>query len=365
MQLLSTIVKVHKRRRLTKHLSGNIFKRLSKLVLLLGCLIAINTSAMMIFEKLSLGDAIWLSLTTLTTVGYGDYSANTFMGRSVTVVTMYIFSITLLSLIIAETVDWKLLATNKKIRGLWEFADMAEHIQIINTPNNDTEKYLQRLITEIKTTPALANMPIQLLTRKYPDGLPNTLTALKVVHRTGIAEDGVIIQRINLEHAKHIIILARDAHNSLSDSLSFDLLSRVTAINPSANIIVEAVLDDNRQRFLSLGATAVIRPIRAYPEMLARALSHPGTERVLEDLFDAHGDSLHKIDGKFNNLSWSEVINACIQAQIGTPLGYFEQGQLIMQPNFDELCTGEALVVLIKKGNEINANKLQQKLDAA
>ncbi len=360
MLFLLTLLKTHRRRRLTKHLSGNIFKRIFRLVLLLIFFIAINTAAMMVFEQITLGDAIWLSFTTLTTVGYGDYSASTFAGRTVTIITMYVFSISLLSLIIAETIDWKLLATSKKIKGLWEFADMANHIQIINTPNNDTERYLQRLITEIKATPALADMPIQLLTRKYPKGLPDSLSSLKVIHRTGMAEDGVIINHINLEKAKHIIILARDAYNSLSDSLTFDLLSRIVEINPNTNIIVEAVLDDNRQRFLALGAKAVIRPIRAYPGMVARALSHPGTERVLEDLFEAHGDSLHKIACTFKNASWGSLVTACIQQAVGTPLGYFDQGRIIMQPNFDQLCTGEALILLVKEGKVINIDSLQQ-----
>ncbi|WP_394202378.1 ion channel [Marinagarivorans algicola] len=362
MLLISRFLQVHRRRRLTKHLSGNIFKRISKLVLLLACFIAINTAVMVFVEEISLGNAIWLSFTTLTTVGYGDYSASTFTGRTVTIITMYIFSISLLSLIIAETIDWKLLATSKKIKGLWEFADMANHIQIINTPNSDTERYLQRLITEIKATPALADLPVQLLTRKYPKGLPDSLSALKVIHRTGMAEDGVIINHINLEKAKHIIILARDAYNSLSDSLTFDLLSRVVEINPNTNIIVEAVLDDNRQRFLALGASAVIRPIRAYPGMVARALSHPGTERVLEDLFEAHGDSLHKAIYTFKDITWGDLVTTCIKQHIGTPLGYFDQGHIIMQPHFDQLCTGEALILLVKEGKTINLDSLQSAL---
>ena len=36
---------------------------------------------MVLFEDLSFPDAVWLSITTITTVGYGDFSAATFMGR--------------------------------------------------------------------------------------------------------------------------------------------------------------------------------------------------------------------------------------------------------------------------------------------
>lgn len=363
MLVIANIVRAYKRRRLTKHLSGSIFKRISRLILLLAGLVAINSWAMIYFEKFSPGDAVWLSLTTLTTVGYGDFSASTGPGRFVTVVTMYGFAISLLSILVAELIDWKMLSSNKKRKGYWEFK-MADHIQIINTPNVDTERYLQRLIKEIQATPALSETPIQLLTRKYPEGLPESLTALKLLHRTGSSEDGSTLNNIGLHNARHIVILARDSYDSLSDSLTFDILSRVTQINQNANIVVEAILDENRQRFLSMGASAVLRPIRAYPEMIARALSHPGTERVLEDLFDSNGDSLHKLPCKFSNRTWAEIVTTCIQKRIGTPLGYFVKGEVIMQPSFDEMCSGDALAVLVKKENGIDCSDLENSLAA-
>ena len=48
-------------------------KILSLLNLLLA-LISLNVIAMMVFEDLSLVDSIWLTMTTITTVGYGERS---------------------------------------------------------------------------------------------------------------------------------------------------------------------------------------------------------------------------------------------------------------------------------------------------
>lgn len=357
---LSSSYRIHRKRHLTKHLSGNVLRRVAKLLFILVVLILINSTAMVVFEKMSLGDAAWLSFTTLTTVGYGDFSPATLPGRLVTILTMYGFAITMLSLVAAEVIEWRLGKTEKKRKGLWEWKDMSDHIQIINTPNVDTERFLYRLVKEIQSTRELSDLPVQLLTRKYPDGLPDSLTALKLLHRTGAAEDGVALSQINLPHAKYIVILARDSGDSLSDSVTFDTLSRVVQLNPNAVIVAEAVLDENRQRFMDVGAKAVLRPMRAYPEMIARALSHPGTERVLEEFFNADGDSIHRVPCHFEHVTWGQVIMKCIECGVGTPLAYFRGNDLFSQPTFDTECTGDALAVLINEDNRVDLSCLKE-----
>ena len=363
MSFLAVALRMNRKRRLTKHLSSNILKRIIQLLLLLLLMVVINSAAMILLEEMSLGDAVWLSFTTLTTVGYGDFSPSTAAGRFVTVATMYVFAITLLSLLAAEVIEWRMSTTEKKRCGVWKFKDMSEHIQIINTPNTDTERFLQRLVSEIQRTPEFEDNPIQLLTRKFPKGLPASLTGLKLLHRTGAAEDGVVINEINLEQAEHIIVIARDANDSLSDSITFDILSRIKQINPNANIVAEAVVDENRQRFLDLGADSVVRPIRAYPEMIVRALSNPGTERVLENLFESHGDSIRRVPCKLDNVRWSDVVTTCMQLKIGTALAYFDGENIVTQPDFDDLCSGCALAVLIKDDVEVGTSGLQSAID--
>lgn len=347
-----------RKKQLTQHISTNILRRISVLIGMLFGLVLINTLGMLFFEKMALGDALWLSFTTVTTVGYGDFSPSTLGGRVVTIISMYAFSISLLSMIAAEIIEGRIMTTEKKRKGLWEWKGMQNHIQIINTPNEDTERYLNRLITQIQQTPSLGSSQVQLLTRKYPEGLPATLSELKILHRTGTAEEGNILHSLNLEDANHIIILARDANSSLSDSVTFDILCRVIAINPKANIVVEAVLDDNRERFLSNGASAVLRPIRAYPEMIVRAMAHPGTEQVLENLFHIKGDSLHRITCEFANKKWKEILLICLEDDIGTALGYVKNNEIFINPKSAKICDGDALLILGKEDASISPKAL-------
>ncbi|WP_395373844.1 ion channel [Marinicella sp. W31] len=355
-------LRANKKRNLTKHLSSNIFRRVAKLLVGLSVLIIIHTVAMISFEKMNFKDALWLSFTTLTTVGYGDYSPSSWPGRISTILSMYLAAIWILSQLVSEIVDWKMVKSERKRKGLWEWKKMHDHIQIINTPNVDTERYLVRLISEIQKTPGLEELPVQLLTRKYPDGLPDSLSRLKVLHRTGRAEDMEIIHSIGLEKAKYIIILARDNTDSLSDSITFDILDQVSQINPDATVVAEAVIDANKNRFISKGAASAIRPVRAYPELIVRAMSNPGTERVLENLFQVEGDSFYKLPIKFSGIKWSDIVMQCLKMNIGTPLAFYQENELHTHPCHDEICNGDSIVAVVKENTHIDLEALQKAL---
>src|SRR3954453_17497524 len=60
-------------------------------------LIGLHVVAMMAFEGLSLGDAIWLTFTTITTTGYGDFSAKTRAGRASTIALIHLSGISMLT----------------------------------------------------------------------------------------------------------------------------------------------------------------------------------------------------------------------------------------------------------------------------
>lgn len=71
--------------------------KLARLLAILFLVIFIHTVAIHYFEGLSLSDSAWLSFTSITTVGYGDFSAKTVEGRVTTIILIYIVGIWLLA----------------------------------------------------------------------------------------------------------------------------------------------------------------------------------------------------------------------------------------------------------------------------
>ena len=342
----------------TKHYEKRFLIRLGKTAFLLAVLIMVHTAAMMYLENIPFGDALWLTVTTVTTVGYGDLSASTWQGRLVTTICLYLVAISLLAQLAGEFFDYRLLSRERKIRGQWRWEDMKDHILIINTPNENTEKYLSQLIEQIRKTPKLNELPIQILTRKFDQGLPDSITNMGVVHFGGVAENSENLQAVNVKLAKYILLITRDPYDPISDSLTFDILNRIKEIGTDAALVVEVAQDVNRQRMVTVGADIVIRPVRAYPELLVRAIVAPGTEEVLENLFTHDEDHMVRFDLPFKDKPWADIVCGFVTGGAGVPMAYVNDSGVHCNPLPNERCTGSGIISLVNEDQNITPEQV-------
>ncbi len=316
---------------------------------------------MMGFESLSLGDSIWLTLTTATTVGYGDLSATTAQGRIATIILLYIGGIYILSKVVGDYFDYRLEIRDRKIKGHWKW-DMNNHIVILNTPSNSGVRYLQRLIKQFRLTPQYEETPIYILTRDFPNGLPNFLIELEnVVHYTGDSSNPDCLLDVDVDKAQDIIVLSKNEHDEGSDSRTFDILHRLKELKTEANILAECVIDKNRQRLQCAGANVVIRPIRAYPEMIVRAFVTPGSEAIIENMFNSDGDEYRRYDVDIKNIPWCEVVSRLITHDAGIAVAYIDSHtqKMVYNPpanSSPDIC---ALITICKEDNRFSNNDVK------
>lgn len=339
-----------RRRRRTLLSTETSSERRSKimgLLLLLLALVSLNVAGMMYFEQLSVEDSIWLTVTTMTTVGYGDFSAETVGGRITTIVLLYVFGIFMLAQIAGEWIDLRADRRERKRRGLWKW-NMKNHILIINTPDVDGDRYLSLLVEQILGSRSLADHPIQIFSSSYADGLPDDLNQKGVVLHSGAPEGRGQLSAVNVEAAAYIVVLAVDSTDYRSDSITLDILDRLNQYDLSGYVIAECVQDENRDRLRKHGANAVIRPVRAYPELLVRALAAPGTETILEDLFKHEGVHSRRYNVSIPLQPWGQLAARLLLAGLGTPLGYVDrEGQIITNPPSNEEVDGDALFIMV------------------
>jgi len=342
---------------------SELYEQFTSTLLFFFIIVILHCAAMIIFEDLSLRDAIWLTLTSITTVGYGDLSAKTDLGRLSTIILIYVGGIALLAKLVAEYIDFRLEKRERKIKGLWEWKNMKDHILIINTPEHDTVRYIKRLIEQVKLTPSLAELPIKILSEDFPEGLPHEVRDLGVVHVHGRAEDGDYLERVNIKQASYIVLVARDYTNNISDSINFDILDRIEDFHCTAYILSEVVEDTNRKRFRTHGADSVVRPIRAYPEIITRALEAPGTEQILENLFTHKGDYPQRFEVVIRNMKWAQVASRIINAGLGTPLGYIDDNKKVhTNPTAEDQVNSDSIIVLVHDDKTVSDETIAKAL---
>lgn len=335
----------------SQKLDINMRSRLRRAFCWLLTLTALHTLAMVIFEGLGWEDSLWLTLTTMTTVGYGDFSAATPLGRAATVVLLYVAGITLLAQLASDYIDYRLKRKESMIKGRWRWK-MHDHVLIINSPNNNAGVYFERLVAQLRTTESLGDVPVQILTDAFPEGLPESLREMGVVHHHGEPADPQALETVTPAKARAIIILARDEYSRVSDSITLDVLMQLQGSCGDAQpyTVAECVHEGNRRRTELAGASTTLRPIRAYPEMLVRSLVAPGAEKILENLFTHHDDHAMRYPVALQNAVWADVACRLMTEGMGTLMAYVaEDGAINCHPAHDHRFSAKALILMVRE----------------
>lgn len=344
-------------------MGGLIRNRMKRLFAILSALLLAQVLIIWAVEDLSLSEAIWLTMTTLVTVGYGDYAPQTLVGRFSTIVVMFIASITLLTLIVSDYIEYRFYRRERILSGRWIYK-MNNHIIIINTPQHGGDQYFMRFASQIREIPGYEAIPIMILTRQFPMGLPSELSDVGVVHHHGAGFDAEALKAVHAASARHIIVIAADEADPFSDSLTFDIAHRLAELNLHHRTIVECVNDQNRGRFKSLGVRTILRPVRTYPEIMVRSVVAPGSEKVLEDLFNYEHDHPHRYELKLDDLSWADIVSALVRHDIGTALAYIDDDdEVICHPPTNEEVEGRGLIVLVKSSETPDVSVVEEALE--
>lgn len=317
------------------------------------------------FENLSIADAIWLTMTSATTVGYGDLSAQTTAGRIATIFLLYIGGIAILAQVAGLYFEHRQDIRNKMLKGEWGW-NMENHIVFLNCPDEVDEAYFYKAISGLRTSStSIAQLPIIIVSSRFKDGLSDRLRKLDVVHVSKPMSDNETLNSACVQMAHTLVVLSKDQLDPLSDSINFDLVDRLREMNVKGRIIVEAVKDENRARLIKAGADNVLRPIRAYPEMLTRSIIAPGSEQIIETLFNSYGEECLRYDVKVECL-WSEVIHKLTAEDLGIPVAFETlEGKIVNVPSSKEPVNTNAIYVIVNEGRHKTSEEIEVVLKAS
>ena len=123
-----------------------------------------NAASFWIFDGADAGlgfrDALWYSVISITTIGYGDYSASSTGARIGTLVFIVGLGLTTFTMVLGMVVDW---ATNLSLKGRLGMgrAIASDHILLVNFPSASRVK---SLIRELQTDPDYPSCEVVIVT---------------------------------------------------------------------------------------------------------------------------------------------------------------------------------------------------------
>ncbi|MGI9437347.1 MAG: potassium channel family protein [Geminicoccaceae bacterium] len=314
---------------------------------------ALHSWIMVEVEGLRVDEAIWLTLTTVVTVGYGDYAAETIWGRAATVILIYVGSIFVLFHIAADYFEYRTERKMAMLRGRWKW-QMKDHVLLLNSPSINRDRYILGLVEELHRTGQWRDCPVLILTRDYEEGLPEEFQEAGVVHYHGDATAPEDLEAVDADQASVIIVLAQNAADKRSDEITFNVLHRLQEHGVKSRIIAECVRRANRERLRQAGADCVMRPVRFYPEIVVRAIDSPGTEQILENLFMSENDECCSFEVEIESVRWSALASALMSQGLGTAIAYQDDSReephnVMCNPAPDTLVSTKWLYIIVKQ----------------
>jgi voltage-gated potassium channel len=232
-------------------------------------MLAVFTAFYHYAEGLSWLDAFYFTVITTRTIGFGDISPTTTVGKIGTILNALLPATVFLgaSLILLETL----------MRQLEEF--WRDHQMQQNTGHDIIVSDVERLESILKEYAATKEKFVVIAREKFED-LPGALQSL-LDHSNFLEGDATrdeVLGRAGVKKADTILIATGD------DSFNLYVLVSARSLNASLNKIVMINHAENASKFVAAGADSVLPAATIVGQMLSHASLHPCSFRFLLSL---------------------------------------------------------------------------------
>lgn len=205
-----------------------------------------NSISFYLFESganpdITLWDSIWYSVISVTTIGYGDFSAESLGARIGTAVFIVLIGLATFTTALGMAVDWVADLRHKERRGMGR-VNARDHLVMVNFPG---EARVRQIIREYRQDPDHKRIDVVLVDHNIEE-LPFDLPDVSFVRGWPLDED--TFRRANLEHARQVMVLSPSHEDPRSDSLVASIAFVIHKVNPDVRVIAECL--DSRHAVL-------------------------------------------------------------------------------------------------------------------
>ncbi len=323
---------------------------------------AVGTFGYVLIDNFTLMDAIYQTGITFTTVGFGEISPISDMGRIFTI-TLIIAGFAVFSLaigtMVAEINKGELVRILKERSMLYQIARLKNHFVICYHNEYTIEVSKQLLQNHIPFVVIDPSDEIEDLAKKhkYPyfiKGEPHTELAMLKAH---------------LSSAKGLITLSHHIADNIALIASVRLFEKEHEIPVAYNIITSAENMSDFEKLKKLGANTVVTPTKLTAQRISAMAAHPEMENLLEEFMYRSDTPLDMEEIEIPKYSWivlkklkeTHLRNIADVSVVGIRK---KEGKFIPMPKGDILVTSESKLLLIgtQKGILITKNLVKQRI---
>jgi voltage-gated potassium channel len=269
------------------------------------------------------GDALWWSMTTLSTVGYGDLYPVSLGGRIVAVVTM-VLGVGVIGTLAATVATAFIDVRDRGKRGLRSYS-MEGHLLVLGW-NDKAELAL----AEFRADERHANTPIVVVADLAES--PTQIPGVRFVR--GVAAQREALERASASSAAAAVVFANDVSDPRSDHESALTVLALRRVDPELRVSAELIDEDNREHLVAAGADAVIEGQLVASALLMRSVRDAGVVELVTDLLTSQEGSeirRQRVPQAFLGGSYGAYAGA-LGAESRPVLGLVRRGQVLVNP---------------------------------
>lgn len=321
---------------------------LMKIILITFLVIALGSIGLFISENGkndnidSIGDALWWSIVTISTVGYGDIYPTSMLGRIIGIITM-ILGIGFLGMFTATLASFLIERKMREDRGLKPLRNLKDHIIICGwnafAKEVISEIHADQKDKEVVIVAELGEKPVDWEHVHFVCGDPSDITRLEMAcFKTASAAVVLHDESKQIEHGDGEAILT---------------VLAIKRENPSIYVCAQLMDENNVVHCKRAGADEIIVTGGLTAKLLGQAvLDHGVTKVISEILSNQYGNELYKVKchKDFYGRDFISVLADFKRRYDGIILGIERKGQLITNPKSNtELMDGDMLIIVAER----------------
>lgn len=271
-------------------------------------------------------DAVWWSMTTLSTVGYGDLYPASPGGRVVAITTM-ILGIGVLGTLAATLATALMDVRERGRRGTRSYM-LKDHVLVLGWNDKslaaiDEFRHDPRYErTKLCVVADLEETPVDDGQVRFVRGLPS--------HREVLARAGA-------DRAAAAMVFANDPHDVRSDHETAVIVHSLKRINPKLQVSAELVDTSNRDLLTDAGCDSVVDLNGVGSALITRSVQDAGLCDVVSELLsNKRGSEIYRIPVRQGLVgkSWRDFSHAMLEREC-TALGVVQGSDIRLNPGLD------------------------------